>query len=428
MPETIRSYYLEPSAIAAEAGVVSVEVSGGRARVILDATIFYPEGGGQPCDLGTIGGYRVLAVTEEGGAVVHTLEGVPEGGLGFAAGDQVHLALDAGRRRDHCQQHSGQHLLSAFLEREYDIHTVGFHLGEAYSTIDVTCPSMGAPMVADLERRAEAFIAEGRGFTIHECPPEDVSSFPFRKKLPQGAEVIRIVEIDGYDWVACCGTHVASTDELRAFIILSTERYKGNTRIYFAAGERALATLRRRFGVLQEVAARLGTSAEECPAVATVLLERASSAEGERDRLRRERAELEVELALRDRAAGGSAARRPAALAAEQPLLFSFADRGADDAAEVAKAGAGRGLSVVAISEPDRTVCVMRATPDPAATAADAAKSADLASAANLGARLKPLLQESGGRGGGGPHHFRAIFSTAREAAAFAEKVSALLA
>jgi alanyl-tRNA synthetase len=406
MPETVRTYYLEPSAIGGEARVVSVEAFDGRARVVLDRTVFYPEGGGQPCDLGTIGGRRVLSVAEEGGTVVHIVEGAPD----FAPGGQVRMALDAARRRDHCQQHSGQHLLSAILEREYDIHTVGFHLGEAYSTIDVTCPSMDASMAADLERSAEAFIAEGRGYTIHECPPEDVSSFPFRKKLPQGAEVIRIVEIDGYDWVACCGTHVASAAELRAFVILSTERYKGNTRIYFAAGERALALLRRRFAVLQEVAARLGTSAEECPAKAAALLERASAAEAESVRLRRERACLEVEIAVRDRAADRQAFAQEAA----RPLLFSFADRGADDAAETAKAGASRGLAAIAVSEPDRTVCVMRAARGPAA-------------ADNLGASLKPLLQEFGGKGGGGPHHFRAVFPTAQAAAAFADRILALL-
>lgn len=412
MPETIRSYYLEPSAIEGEARVVSLEAFEGGARLILDRTIFYPEGGGQPCDLGTIGGCRVLSAAEEGGLVIHTMEGAP----GFAAGDQVHMALDPARRLDHCQQHSGQHLLSAILEREYDIHTVGFHLGESYSTIDVTCPSMEASLVADLERRAEAFIAEGRGYTIHVCPPEDASSFPFRKKLPQGADVIRIVEIDGYDWVACCGTHVASAADLRAFVILSTERYKGNTRIYFAAGERALGILKRRFGVLQEVAARLGTSAEECPAKAAALLERAAAAEAERDRLRRERASLEVEIAMREREAKG--------LAAALPLAFSFADRGADDAAETAKAGASRGLAVIAVSEPDRTVCAMRAAPSPEAAAANTSARSGIA---NLGAGLKPLLQEFGGRGGGGPHHFRAVFPTAREAAAFAGKVFALL-
>jgi len=424
MPETIRSYYLEPSAIEGEARVVSVEASEGGIRAILDRTIFYPEGGGQPCDLGTIAGLRVLAVAEEGGTVVHSLEAAPEGMPALAAGDHVRMALDAARRRDHCQQHSGQHLLSAFLEREYDIHTVGFHLGEAYSTIDVTCAAMDASMVADLERRAEVFIVEAHGFTIHECPPEDVSSFPFRKKLPQGAEVIRIVEIEGYDWVACCGTHVATAAELRGFVILSTERYKGNTRIYFAAGDRALAILKRRFSVLQEVAARLGTSAEECPAKAAALLERASAAEADRDRLRRERAGLEVDIALRERAAIGQAAPQAASRAAARPLFFSFADRSADDAAEAAKAGAGRGQAAIAVSEPDRTVCVMRAARSSETAAADAAQPERVA---NLGAFLKPLLQTYGGRGGGGPHHFRAVFSTAQEAAAFAEKVCALL-
>jgi alanyl-tRNA synthetase len=448
MPETVRSYYLEPSAIEGEARVVSVEAFDGRARVVLDRTIFYPEGGGQPCDLGTIGGRRVLSVAEDGGSVVHIVEGLPEGVPDFVPGGQVRMALDAARRRDHCQQHSGQHLLSAFLEREYDIHTVGFHLGEAYSTIDVTCPSMDSGLVADLERRAEAFIAENHGFTIHECPPENAASFPFRKKLPQGAEVIRIVEIDGYDWVACCGTHVASAAGLRAFVILSTEKYKGNTRIYFAAGDRALAFLKRRFAILQEVAARLGTSAEECPAKAAALLERASAAEGEGERLRRGRAVLEVELALRERASAGRMddqnAPRAGIRATERPLVFTFADRGADDAAETAKAGASRGLAVIAISEPDRTVCIMRAAQGPqggphavegaapasagaVSASADAVIAAEPSGIANLGAGLKPLLQDFGGRGGGGPHHFRAVFPTAHEASAFAEKVSALL-
>lgn len=425
MPETIRSYYLEPSATEGEARVVSVEASDKGARVILDRTIFYPEGGGQPCDLGTIGGRRVLSVAEEGGSVVHVVEGLPKGVPDFVPGGQVRMTLDAARRRDHCQQHSGQHLLSAFLEREYDIHTVGFHLGEAYSTIDVTCPSMDAGLVADLERRAEAFIAENHGFTIHECPPEDAASFPFRKKLPQGAEVIRIVEIDGYDWVACCGTHVDSAAGLRAFVILSTEKYKGNTRIYFAGGDRALALLRRRFALLQEVAARLGTSAEECPAKAAALLERASTSESEVERLKRERAALEVEIALRKRAEAGLAddrtSPRAATLAAEWPLVFTFADRGADDAAETAKAGASRGLAVIALSEPDRTVCLMRSAQNPQGGPHAAS------GIASLGAGLKPLLQEFGGRGGGGPHHFRAVFPTVHEAAAFAEKVSALL-
>ncbi|MFA5853250.1 MAG: alanyl-tRNA editing protein, partial [Spirochaetales bacterium] len=211
MPETRKLYYDDPSAMVAEAKILEIRESGINTDIILDRTVFYPEGGGQPCDMGTMGGVSVINVLEEGLVIVHTVKGCPP----FKIGDTVLMMVDAARRSDHSQQHSGQHLLSAILERNYGVHTIGFHLGATYCTIDVTCEGMDGKMIAAIEAIAEDFIAEDHPFVIHVCPPEDPQSFPLRKKLPEGEAIIRVVEIEGYDWVACCGTHVSSAAALR---------------------------------------------------------------------------------------------------------------------------------------------------------------------------------------------------------------------
>lgn len=397
MHEVVKLFYDDPAAASGEALVLEIRESGQFSDVILDRTIFYPEGGGQPCDLGSLGGMVLTQVVEDGQAILHRVEGRPS----FKAGDRVAMVLDAARRRDHSQQHSGQHLLSAILEREYGIHTLGFHLGQTYSTIDISCPSMDADMIARVEKIAESFIAEDHGFRVHACPPEDASSFPIRKRLPLGESVIRIVEIDGYDWVACCGTHVASAAALRLFAILSAEKYKGNTRVYFVAGDRAVAAMARGFGQLKAVAGFLGSSTDEVASRVAVLSEKAARLEAERGALLRDRAKLEVELAAKKEV---------------KILSFSFADRSADEAFETAKAGAARGFGAIAVSIPDRCVCVMKA---PALEAA--------AQGQGLGQLLKPLLHELGGKGGGGSANFRAVFETAAQAELFASKAASLL-
>ncbi len=399
MSETVKEFYLHPSAVSGEAKVLEIRDFGSAKDVILDRTIFYPEGGGQPCDLGSLGGMAVASVAEEESVVLHRIEGE----LPFAVGDMVTMSIDAARRRDHSQQHSGQHLLSAILEREHGAHTIGFHLGAAYSTIDVSRDSMDASMIESIEKAAESFIVGDRPYIVHCCPPEDAYSFPIRKKLPAGEEKITIVEIDGYDWVACCGTHVASASALRVFKILYTERYKGNTRIYFVAGDRAVALLGRHFDALKDVAGQLGTSLEESPAKLALTMRRAGLLEGERNLLIRERAGMEIDLALQS-----------SAFASGRLLRFSYDDREADTAMETVKAGVARGFSVIALSMPDRTVCIMRSSSQPDKPIA-------------LGVALKPMLQEFGGRGGGGLGNFRAVFQSASDAEGFADKAASFL-
>ena len=423
MSETSKLYYDDPSAMASEGKIIALRESGSNTDVILDRTVFFPEGGGQPCDLGTLGGVPVLKVMEEGLAIVHTVQGHPS----LAAGDTISMSIDAARRRDHSQQHSGQHLLSAVLERKFGIHTVGFHLGATYCTIDVTCAGMDSTMIADIESTAETFIVEDHPFSIHICPPENPEAFPIRKNLPSGEAIIRIVEIAEYDWVACCGTHVASAGELRVLKILLTEKYKGNTRIYFVAGDRAIRLLTAHYRLIKDVAEELGAAVEAVPSRVSALLQRSGVLEAENAGLTRERASLEIERALGgNEPVSSQASAAPMALK-RAFLRFTYTDRSAEAAFETAKAGAARGVAVVAVSVPDRVVCAM-------APASSSTKAADPGGAQGttsrsiaLGAALKPLLQRFGGKGGGSANNFRAAFETAENAEAFASEVASLL-
>lgn len=396
MPETRKQFYLEPGRFEGEARVMEVREAGNGFAVILDGSLFYPEGGGQPCDLGSIDDAALSFVTEKDGLILHMLESKPD----FGPGDRVLMRVDRARRIDHSQQHSGQHLLSAILERRYGIHTLSFHLGLSYSTIDVTCPAMDQEMIKALEDEAEVFIAASHPYIPHVCPPEDPNSFPFRKSLPKSGEQIRIIEIKGYDWVACCGTHVSSAADLRLVGILQAEKYKGNTRLYFVAGSRAASLLRQRKDSLGAVASTLGTSPEEASSKVEALKARNAVVESERATLVRENARLEVALRALENAEDPS-----------KPLYFTFKDKSAEAAFETVKAGANRGYSTIALSAPDKTVCVM----------------VPQEKSANLITSLKTLLVEHGGRGGGGGNNFRAVFENRESAGLFADSVLSLL-
>lgn len=376
MSTTLRLYYAEPRLRETEATVLEVQGSPAAPVLVLDRTLFYPEGGGQPCDLGTLGGAPLQSVVEEGGLVLHRMAAAVEA----APGQRLPLVLDWERRDDHRVQHSAQHLLSSVLSRLFDAPTVSFHLGAERSTIDVEGPPLIEDDLAEAEARMDEVIAEDYPFTTHLCPPEDIESFPLRKRPPEGEEQLRIVEIDGIDYSPCCGTHVASALELRIVKILGVEKYKGMNRVAFVAGRRAI----RDYAIVSRIArasARIfGSSLGELEEKACRSVERLGVQDSSLATLGRERAALEARLA----------AAAPGGLAS--PALLRFPDRDAQAAAESARAYAVLGAIALAASEPELTV--VAAAPG----------------AAGLGERLKPLAQAAGGKGGGGPTSFRASF------------------
>jgi alanyl-tRNA synthetase len=231
--KTERAYYDCTGGEAVRAAVLEVRSQGERTALILDKTIFYPEGGGQSADRGTINGIPLLDVREEGGEILHlvsTAEALKPG--------PGELRLDAPRRRDFTVHHTAQHLLSGTILRMTGFPTVSMHLGEDLCTIDVDAPAVSGEALLAVEDAVQDAVEADVPVVIHRCPPEKVEDFPLRKTPPQREEVIRVVEIRGHDFSPCCGTHLNSTGPIGIVRILGAEKYKGKTRISFIAGRR----------------------------------------------------------------------------------------------------------------------------------------------------------------------------------------------
>lgn len=239
--DTIRLFYRDPYLRSFSARVGSCETAdGGRWHVVLDQTAFYPTSGGQPNDLGTLGGVRVLDVIEHADTIVHVTDGpVPEVATEGLAKGLIEGALDWNRRHDHMQQHTGQHLLSGAFAVVGGLETIGFHLGEEMTTIDLAAPTLTPDLIREVESLAEGIIAENRSVSACWYAPAEAAALPLRK-TPAVEGDVRVVEIKGFDWSPCGGTHLLSTGEIRLLKVKSWERYKGNVRVYFLAGARAL--------------------------------------------------------------------------------------------------------------------------------------------------------------------------------------------
>jgi alanyl-tRNA synthetase len=400
MESTERTYYLHPRLFSTEATVVAAEGAPEAPLLVLDRTIFYPEGGGQPCDLGSmsLAGVEaaVASVREENGRVLHALGGP----FPARAGDRVRLSVDPERRLDYSQQHTAQHLLSSICLRLLGASTVSAHFGKDRCAIDFDLPSIQEADMEAVEDLAERVIADDYPIRTHLCPPESIESFSLRRRPPEGAEALRVVEIDGIDFTPCCGLHLASTGAIRLVRVLGAEKYKGMTRLYFAAGGRASSECRQAARVARDAARALGTSVQGIPEALSREAERRKALESSVGALERERAAMEADAAAAELAGrgGGRLARR------------LYLERGADSLMETAKAFASAGMTALLASRPDLTVQVLSPSPG-----------------ARLGDALKPALAASGGKGGGGASSFRAVFPDAEGLGRFMEAASGLL-
>ncbi|NMI07503.1 alanyl-tRNA editing protein [Paenibacillus sp. SZ31] len=223
--------------------------------VTLAETAFYPHGGGQPCDLGQIGGFAVLDVNIEDGEVWHKLERAPEQ-------TEVHCEIDWERRFDHMQQHTGQHLLSAITLKLTEAMTLSFHLGTEYDTIDVAAAELGVDQLTAIEQEVNRQIYRNARINTSWVTAEEAAQLPLVKQ-PTVTEDIRIVEIESVEYNACGGTHVSATGEIGIIKLLKTEKVKGGTRIYFKCGTRALNEFTSTQNVLNSIMVKLKTSKDE---------------------------------------------------------------------------------------------------------------------------------------------------------------------
>ncbi|MCX7670919.1 MAG: alanyl-tRNA editing protein [Anaerolineae bacterium] len=261
---TERLYYQDAYCREFTARVMAQREVNGRPAVALDRTAFYPTGGGQPHDTGTLNGVPVTDVFAEDGAVWHVLEGdLPDG--------EVAGVLDWARRFDHMQQHTGQHVLSQAFVVCCHAETVAFHLGAAASTIDLNRTDLDADALAAVEAMANAVIDDARPVTATFVTPEELARLPLRKP-PKVNEAIRIVQVAGFDWSACGGTHVADSAQIGLIKIVGTERRGSELRVSFLCGRRARADYGRLQALASGLAARFTCSQNEVPAAVERLI------------------------------------------------------------------------------------------------------------------------------------------------------------
>jgi len=372
MPDR-KIFYEDPSRARQSTRVVQAGRDDRGPFVRLDETIFYPEGGGQPADLGRIGDAHVLDVQSAPAGVLHYLDrAIPEG--------EVETALDVVRRFDHCQQHTAQHLLTAVLLDRHGLATTCFHLGAQTTSIEV---SGNAPSRDDLrrfEREVNAHLREDRRVTTRWVEPEELPGLPVRSRgLPEGhAGPVRLVEIEGLDLNTCGGTHVARLAEIQVVELVGSEPARGGTRITFLAGGRVLAAIEKRREIEEALRARIGTAPAEFASVLDGWNE-------ERRRLDRRVRELEGEAAVA--AAAGLAAQTGPVLVAIRP----------GDGPEALRTLAAEALQ----RRPDAVVVLVGGTGEPGSACflvqAGPRGPADVAS---IGGRVRDLLgAKGGGRG-----------------------------
>jgi alanyl-tRNA synthetase len=295
-----RLYYADPSLACFDAHVSDIrEVSRTQGRslwqIALDRSAFYPTSGGQPHDTGLLtatssGGALleapILAVDEdEHGEVWHT---TPKPLL---AGTAVRGYVDWSRRRDHMQQHSGQHLLSAVVYRQLGAATVSFHLGEMTSTIDLARDAISQEELERVEDAVNEIIAEDRAVTMRTIPREEAEMLLAAgtlHKLPDREGDIRLIEIDDIDLNACGGTHVEATGQIGGLLICGTERMRQGIRVEFVCGMRAVLTARRDLATLTHAATALSVGRLDVAEAVDRLLAETKAAHKSRQKLTEE--------------------------------------------------------------------------------------------------------------------------------------------
>ena len=252
---TEKLFYSEPKTFEWSTEITSLHERNNKIIVTLAETAFYPTGGGQPHDIGYVDSIKVLDVFEENDVIYHTLETEP-------INKMVRCKINENRRIDHTQHHTGQHLLSAVCIELYDAHTLSFHLGEVTVTIDLDVPELSDNQLKAIEERANQYIYENKKVKTYIVKESDLSNIPLRK-IPDVTGDIRIVEIEGLDYSACCGTHVERTAEIGLIKLIKTEKQRGKTRLHFLCGFRAIQDYQEKHDILAVLTKSLSTSKEE---------------------------------------------------------------------------------------------------------------------------------------------------------------------
>lgn len=362
-----------------EARILERREHEGRPAVVLDKTCFYPESGGQPWDTGTLSGAPVVQVVEEGESILHVLADESGPGPALETGAAVSGRIDWPRRFDHMQQHTGQHILSAAFEEVCEGETVGFHLGEASCTVDIDRAPLSDEQIAAVERLSNQIVFEDREVIAGFVDRDELASMPLRK-MPVVEGPVRIVQVAGFDWSPCGGTHVSHTGQIGPIKVSRVERRKKTLRIYFLCGWRALADIAHKQQVVGELTAHLTTSEDE-------LLSSVERLEVEGKRLRRALSEAQMALLEHEVVQWREGALSISGL---RTVSMVFADRDVNVVREAARrlTAASGFVALLAVSEP-RPQLVFASSEDVAA---------------DMGQLMGAACGVIGGKGGGRPH------------------------
>lgn len=283
---TDKLYYDQAYLKEFDARVVSVRIIEDKYHICLDRSAFYPTSGGQPFDTGRINSANVLDVyVDDAHDVWHVVDSE------FSTGDNVHCKIDWNRRFDHMQQHAGDHMIASALHRLYGGVTIGLHISDETSTIDVAMPEGAVRISGEDIRRVEADVnARIQADVPIRCwfPEEDeLKSLPLRK-APTVSENVRIVAIGDDEMVACGGTHPKSAGEIGLVKILNVTPARGKMRVCFVAGDRAMRDYQIKHNCALEVANLLSTTVDNIPLHVSNLLERLKAADFELNHLKKQ--------------------------------------------------------------------------------------------------------------------------------------------
>jgi len=332
--------------------------------VYLDRTAFYPASGGQPYDTGILNGAQVVDVIDEGDRIAHRLDRPMVLGPAEAA-------IDWDRRFDHMQQHTGQHLLSAVFSELYGFQTLSFHMGSDVSTIELGTP---AGNVVEAERRANELVAANLPVIISYEDAQDAEGL---RKASQRSGALRIVSIDGLDRSACGGTHLRSTGEIGAILIRKLDKVRGNLRLEFVCGLRAVACARTDYETLGAIARSFSCAPEEAPRIAAASAEKLQELDKVRRKMAAELAQYEGQALHSSTVPDAPGIRR---VIRRAPIT--------EETRTLAQAFCAAGKAVFLQISDDPPSVLLAASKD---------------SGCNCGDIIKKAITEAGGRGGGSP-------------------------
>lgn len=398
-------YYSDSFLYEFDAEVIdSIVGADARPAIILDRTAFYPTSGGQVFDTGWIvsasGDHklRIADVAEQDdGSILHVLESPAS----LKKGTRVHGLIDAERRRDHMQQHSGQHVLSAAFVRLFEIPTVSFHMGADYCSIDLETKTLSAKQVEAAEALANEVITENRSVQIRYVTQEEARGLGLRKLPPVERDKLRLIDIHDFDLTACGGTHVQGTGQIGCILLRKTEKVRQGWRVEFVCGKRAVATARHDYATLAEAAGLLSSHLSEVPQQVRKMQEDARASRKWGEQLLAEIADLSASRLLAE----------TAETAGRKVVIRSFADRDLTFIKLLAQKLTRQDPNVIAL---------LAATSGSPALVFGASPGIPF----DMGALMKEALARLGGRGGGskdmaqgGPQNVEGIDAVLKELA-----------